>query len=153
MDAKSREKIIKEEINELEDSLFIYDYIIMKGMRIQALKDNEYEERNLVKGCQAKVWIVLEGTDDDIVIRGDSKSLLVKGLLGILIEILNHLPVKEILDYKMSFLYETAIGNEISSQRKVGLKSMLKHIKKELNKNAELRKEEKEYVIKQRNRY
>ena len=132
MNAKERERVIKEEINELEDSLFIYDYIIMKGMKLKALDDSEYKDCNLVKGCQAKVWIDVTGRPNDIEIRGDSKSLLVKGLLGILIDILNHRPAEEIEEYEISFLYDTAIEKELSSERKVGLTSMLKHIKKEL---------------------
>lgn len=129
MNLLEKEKQIADQLNMLEDWMFQYDFILMKTVHMPVLAREEQTEETLVHGCQSKVWIQVAGTEDCVRIRGESLSVIVKGLLAMLIEILDAQPAQSILNYEIRFLEETAVGRQLSVDRQMGMKAMLAHIK------------------------
>lgn len=126
------EQQLTERLNKMPDWSFQFEYLLMQAVNLPELSEREKMQAGLVKGCQAKVWILISGTQEHVEIKGDSGSLLVKGLLALLISILNHHSVWEISEYAIRFLTETKLGENLSQDRQVGVQAMLEHIKKEV---------------------
>lgn len=51
---------------------------------------------HLIEGCQSRVWINAEMTDDGtIALTADSDAIIVKGIIALLIKVLNnHTPAR-----------------------------------------------------------
>lgn len=116
-------------INSLDDWSFQYDMVLMKAMSLNPLAPTDYSDENLLKGCQAKVWIVVGGTKESVSIKADSKSLIVKGLLACVASIMDGASVNEIRNYNETFTKETSLGKELSIDRLGGIKAMVDFIK------------------------
>lgn len=132
MTPAEKESVLVMELNELDDWMFQYDYILLKSTTLASLTETDLTDENLIRNCQAKVWITVRGTPDAVKIDGHSMSMLVKGLLAMLIEILNNQPASEIFSYEIHFLDKTNLGFQLSSGRIAGLQSMLDYIKKSI---------------------
>lgn len=83
----------------------------------------------LVQGCQSSVWFDINCQDGVLVFSADSDSLIVKGMVAVLNEILNGQPAQDILKADMSFFETLGLWRHISSQRSNGLTAMMGHIK------------------------
>ena len=64
-----------------------YKFIIELGAGLEPLSDEEHNEINKVPGCVSQVWLISEGSSDNIQFRGDSDAHIVKGLVAILLSI------------------------------------------------------------------
>jgi cysteine desulfuration protein SufE len=106
-----------------------YEYLIEMGMNMPAMNPESKVDENLVKGCQSSVWFDIHCKEGNLVFSADSDSLIVKGMVAILNEILNGQPAKEVLQADMTFFETLGLWRHISSQRSNGLTAMMGHIK------------------------
>jgi cysteine desulfuration protein SufE len=120
---------IVEEISVWDDLTDKYKYIIdmAKGLAMpdEQLRSEEY----LIHGCQSSVWIKVEYKDDKINLWGDSDSLITKGMIALLIRVLNNQPVEQILDADLYFIHEAGLSSHLSPARADGLAAIINHIK------------------------
>lgn len=133
MTIEQREAQFIEDFNGLDDWMFQFDYLLMQTVLMEELPDIARCKENCVKGCQSKVWIAVDGTRDQCHICGDSPSLLVKGLLGVLIQFLNGHSREAIMEYKMKLVEQTSLREQLSPERHMGMESMLRHIKRKVS--------------------
>lgn len=129
MTIAEKERAFVDRLNELEDWMFQYDYLLMQTIDMPVLEKGQRADEYLVKGCQSKVWIRVSGTWECVSIKGESLSMIVKGMLAVLISILDQQPAEDILKYEIQFLDQTQLGKQISADRLMGLSAMLEHIK------------------------
>lgn len=129
MTIEQQEAELIKEFNELDDWMFQFDYLLMQGVSMEELPETARCKENCVKGCQSKVWISVEGTREQCHIRGYSPSLLIKGLLAVLIRLLNGHSSDEITRYEMGLTARTSLREQLSSERRLGMEAMLRHIK------------------------
>ncbi|WP_375560844.1 SufE family protein [Bernardetia sp. OM2101] len=110
-----------------------YGYIIELGKKLENLPKEEYKDENLIKGCQSKVWLTAEKSEQDNEIQikyiADSDSTLVKGLVSLLMRVLSEQPAKEILSSELYFIDKIGLGQLLSMNRSNGLASMVKQMK------------------------
>ncbi|WP_338765294.1 SufE family protein [Bernardetia sp. ABR2-2B] len=131
-------------INEIQDEIIEefalfdnkndqYGYIIELGKKLENLPEEEYQDGNLIKGCQSKVWLTAEkseqGNEIQIKYIADSDSTLVKGLVSLLMRVLSEQPAKEILSSELYFIDKIGLGQLLSMNRSNGLASMVKQMK------------------------
>ena len=131
-------------INEIQDEIIEefalfdnkndqYGYIIELGKKLENLPKQEYKDENLIKGCQSKVWLTAEKSEQDNEIQikyvADSDSTLVKGLVSLLMRVLSKQPAKEILSSELYFIDKIGLGQLLSMNRSNGLASMVKQMK------------------------
>jgi len=65
-----------------------YRHLIDLGRALAPLTDLERCDANKVKGCASQVWLVTRGEPGPaLLIRGDSDSALVRGLIALLIRL------------------------------------------------------------------
>ena len=93
------------------------------------IKEEFKTENNLIKGCQSKVWLQGEQTDDKIVFTADSDAILTKGIIAILIRTFSNQKASDILEADMNFIDEIGLKEHLSPTRANGLVSMIKNIK------------------------
>lgn len=106
-----------------------YEYLIEMGQDLPEMDPNLKTEDRLVKGCQSSVWFDIHCQDRRLVFSADSDSLIVKGMVAVLNEMLNGQPAEEVLTADLDFFETLGLWRHISSQRSNGLTAMMKHIK------------------------
>ncbi len=106
-----------------------YEYLIELGQDLPGMDAALKTEDRLVKGCQSSVWFDIHCQDHSVVFSADSDSLIVKGMVAILNEMLNGQPAEEVLKADLTFFETLGLWHHISSQRSNGLTAMLAHLK------------------------
>ena len=109
-----------------------YRYIIDLGKDLAPLKAEEKTDATKVLGCASQVWLVIDPAPAGLLrFRGDSDAFIVKGLVAILIRLLNDLPYSDIQDFSIrDTLNQLGLNEALSSQRTNGLMSMVARLKK-----------------------
>ena len=129
MKIKEIQEEIVDEFSMFDDWMERYEYIIELGKKLPLIKEEFKTENNLIKGCQSKVWLQGEQTDDKIVFTADSDAILTKGIIAILIRTFSNQSAKDILDADMDFIDKIGLKEHLSPTRANGLVSMIKNIK------------------------
>ena len=126
-------------LNDLLDEFELFDdweeryrYIIDLGKDLAPLKAEEKTDAAKVLGCASQVWLVMDPAPEGILrFRGDSDAFIVKGLIAILIRLLNGLPYTAVQDFSIrDTLNQLGLNEALSSQRTNGLMSMVNRLKK-----------------------
>lgn len=121
---------IIEEFSEIEDWMDRYQLIIDLGEEGDVLPASEKNESNLIDGCQSRVWIVCDQqADGTLVFRGESDALIVKGLVCLLLRVVNGHTPEEIRDADLYFIPKIGMAENLSPTRSNGLLAMIKRIK------------------------
>ena len=101
------------------------------GREIPEIPDSVYVEKNLVPGCQSRVWVENHLDEEGRVrIYADSDAFVVKGLIYIVLKMFHGRMPQDILttDYT-AFFDRIGVGKLILPQRKNGLYSLVKTIR------------------------
>jgi cysteine desulfuration protein SufE len=104
-------------------------YIMELGGTLETFPESERKDENLIKGCQSKVWLVADIVDGKVHYQADSNTDITKGLISLLIRVLNNREPEEILKESLNFIERIGMGSIIGSQRSNGLASMIKQMK------------------------
>lgn len=121
---------IIEETQDLTDWMDRYAYIIELGESLDSLADADKTPDNLIEGCQSRVWIAASlDADGNVVFRADSDALIVKGIVAMLLQVLNGHTPKEILDADLYFIDRMGLKDHLSPTRSNGLVAMVKQMR------------------------
>ncbi|MED7788472.1 SufE family protein [Francisella sp. 19X1-34] len=112
-----------------------YDYIISLGKQLADFPEAKKTEDNLVRGCQSQVWFDSSIVDGKLNFIATSDALIVSGLIAVLLQVYNNATPIEILESDTDFIQQIGFGNNLSSNRANGLKSMLNYIYATATKN------------------
>ena len=104
-------------------------YIMELGGNLETFPEEERKEENIIKGCQSKVWLIADTVDGKVHYQADSNTDITKGLISLLIRVLNDRSPEEILEADLNFIERIGMGSIIGSQRSNGLASMIKQMK------------------------
>lgn len=124
---ESQQEII-EEFSEMDDWMDRYQLLIDMGEEQASLPAEEKNESNLIDGCQSRVWIVCDEQDGRLHFRAESDALIVKGIIALLIRVINDHTPQEILDAKLHFIDDIGLREHLSPTRSNGLLAMIKQI-------------------------
>jgi cysteine desulfuration protein SufE len=122
-------KSLAEDFSFMEDWTEKYQYMIDLSKSLDEMDSEFKTEDNLIKGCQSKVWLHSSYDGNKIHFQADSDAIISKGIVAILLNILNNRSPNEILSADMSFIDEIGLKEHLSPNRANGLASMLKQIK------------------------
>lgn len=129
MTIKEIQNEIIDEFSMFDDWMRRYEYIIELGKSLPLIKEEYKTDENLIKGCQSKVWLQGEQTDDKIVFTADSDAILTKGIIAILIRAFSNQKAEDIINADTQFIDEIGLKEHLSATRANGLVSMIKNIK------------------------
>ena len=128
---QSRLTDLTDEFDLFDDWEERYRYIIDLGKDLTPLAPEERSDATRVLGCASQVWLVIDSTEETLQFRGESDAFIVKGLIAVLIRVLDGLPVDDIREFSVrEFLDRLGLNEALSSQRTNGLMSMVERLKK-----------------------
>lgn len=104
-------------------------YIMELGGNLKPFPESERKDENIIKGCQSKVWLVADEKDGKVQFHADSNTDITKGLISLLIRVLDNRRPEEILNADLDFIQKIGMGGIIGSQRSNGLAAMIKQMK------------------------
>lgn len=120
---------ILEDFELFDDWTDKYEYIISLGKELEEMPEAEKVEDNLVKGCQSRVWLSARHDNGKVFFNADSDAIISKGIIALLVKILNGQPADEIAANDFSFIDEIGLKEHLSPNRSNGLVGMMKQIK------------------------
>ena len=129
MTINDRQDEIIEEFQAFDDWMDKYQLLIDLGSE-QAPLDEKYKtEQNLIDGCQSRVWLQADYEDGRIHFQAESDALIVKGIVTLLIRVLNDATPQEILDADLYFIDSIGLKDHLSPTRSNGLLAMVKQMR------------------------
>lgn len=120
---------IIEEFEGMPDWMDRYAYIIDLGNTLPEYPETEKTPQHLIEGCQSRVWIDAKLDDGRIDFQADSDALIVKGIVSLLMRVLNHRTPDEILNADLYFIDRIGLSEHLSPTRSNGLVAMVKQIR------------------------
>ena len=124
-----QEEII-DEFSGFDDWMDKYQLLIDLGGEQEPLPEQYKTESNLIDGCQSRVWLQADLTEDGLVhFQAESDALIVKGIVALLIRVLSDHTPDEILSADLHFIEEIGLKEHLSPTRSNGLVAMLKQMK------------------------
>ena len=119
---KIQEEIIGE-FSVFDDWLDKYDYLIGLSDSLPAIAAEHRTEQYLIDGCQSRVWVDARLEDGKVYYAADSDAIITKGIIALLIRVLNGRTPQEILDTDLG------LSANLSPTRSNGLLSMVKQMR------------------------
>lgn len=125
-------------INELKEAFSLFDdwegryaYLIELGERLPPMNPVDKSAANRVEGCISQVWLVIDKADDHrFHITADSDAAIVKGLIAVVLALLDGKTAGEIaaVDVDAAFA-ELGLKDHISPNRRNGFFAMVSRIR------------------------
>ena len=120
---------IIEEFSGFDDWMDKYQLLIDIGGEQETLPEQYKTEKNLIDGCQSRVWLQADYIDGKIHFQAESDALIVKGIVTLLIRVLSDHTPDEILEADLHFINDIGLTEHLSPTRSNGLLAMLKQMK------------------------
>ena len=106
-----------------------YNYIIELGKTLPTMPNQYKTDDYLIKGCQSRVWLKANKENNVLHFMADSDALIPKGIIALLLKLVNHQSADEILNYDFGIINKIGLQQHLSPTRANGLVSMINSIK------------------------
>lgn len=120
---------IIEEFSMFDDWLDKYDYLISLSDTLPAMDPALRNEKNLIEGCQSRVWVSSEMRDGKMYYSADSDAIITKGIVALLVRVMSGRSAEEVATMDLYFIDEIGLGENLSPTRSNGLRAMVKQMK------------------------
>lgn len=113
-----------------------YRYLIELGDNLPPFSDIDKTEQNKVDGCLSQVWMTAEKKNDKYIFHATSDAHIVRGLIAILLTLVNDKTAKEILALDIPAVFrELGLEEHLSPTRRNGFFAMTERIHNIANKD------------------
>ncbi len=126
----ARQEEIIEEFSVFDEWLDKYDYLIELAGQLPAIDPAHRTDQYLIRGCQSRVWVDAREEDGKVYYSADSDAIITKGIIALLIRVLNGRTPQEIVDTDLYFIDRIGLSENLSPTRSNGLLAMVKQMKK-----------------------
>jgi cysteine desulfuration protein SufE len=120
---------IVEEFSIFEDWLDRYNYLIELGNDLPEINPKYRTNEYLINGCQSKVWLHADLVDGKMEFKADSDAIIVKGIVALLVKVLNGRTPGEIMETELHFIEDIGLRQNLSPTRSNGLLAMVKKMR------------------------
>ena len=121
---------IVDEFSEVDDWMDRYAMIIDLGNNLPEIVEKYKTPDHLIEGCQSRVWLNAELTPEGKVhYTADSDAIIVKGIISLLIQVLNDQTPDDILKADLHFIDDIGLSEHLSPTRSNGLLAMVKQMR------------------------
>lgn len=118
------------EFSDFDDWMDRYQLLIDLGSEQEPLDAQYKTDQNLIEGCQSRVWLQCDAAaDGTLEFKAESDALIVKGIIALLIKVLNHQTADDILSADLYFIDRIGLKEHLSPTRSNGLLSMVKQMR------------------------
>ena len=120
---------IIEDFAALDDWMDRYALLIDLGGELAPLPETDKTPTNLIEGCQSRVWITASYDGERVHYRGESDALIVKGIVSLLLRVLDNQCPEDIINSELYFIKEIGLSEHLSPTRSNGLVAMLRQMR------------------------
>jgi cysteine desulfuration protein SufE len=106
-----------------------YNYLIEMSRDLPMIDPKFKTKEHLIEACQSRVWLYAGLEDGKIRFSTDSDAIITKGIIALLLRVLNNRSPEEILNEELYFIDRIGLKENLSPTRSNGLVSMIKQIK------------------------
>lgn len=100
------------------------------GDQLAPLSDEERTDDNLVHGCESKVWLTGEVSDEAWLFRAGSDARLIRGLVALLLARVNGLSERELAAVDLpDWFHQLGLARQLSPSRSNGLNAVLQKMR------------------------
>lgn len=129
MTLEQKQQEIIDEFAIYDDWMEKYEYIIELGKDLPLIDPAKKTDDRLIEGCQSRVWLNSEVKDGKMFFSADSDAIITKGIIGLLINVLNNESPEEVATADLHFINDIGLQEHLSPTRANGLVSMVKKMK------------------------
>ena len=120
---------IIEEFAMFDEWLDKYEYLIELSDTLPAIDPQHRTDEYVIKGCQSRVWVDARMEDGKVFFSADSDAIITKGIIALLIRVLNGRTPQQILDTELYFIDAIGLSENLSPTRSNGLLAMIKQMR------------------------
>ena len=114
-----------------DDWMQKYEYLIELGKDLPIINPEDKKDSQLIEGCQSRVWLDALNIDGKMKFKADSDAIITKGIISLLIDILDNQSPVDIVKSDLFFINKIGLQDHLSPTRANGLLSMVKRMKQE----------------------
>ena len=130
MTIEQKQNNIISDFSEIDDWMDRYGYIIELGNTLPAIDESLKTPDRLIEGCQSRVWLDAKiDNEGKVQFTADSDAIIVKGIISLLIDVLNGHTPDEIIEAKLHFIDDIGLSENLSPTRSNGLLAMVKQMR------------------------
>lgn len=107
-----------------------YEHLIELGKELPLIAAEHKTEENIVRGCQSRVWLTAALNNNLVHFTADSDAMITKGMVALLIRVLNDRKPVEILNTPLTFIDTIGLREHLSPNRSNGLVAMMDQMKR-----------------------
>jgi len=126
----ARQTAVAEGFGFFDDWSDRYEHLIELGKELPALAEADKVEEALIRGCQSRVWLhAALDADGKVRFRADADALITRGIVAMLLQVLDGLPPGEVAGADLWFLERIGLQAHLSPTRANGLEAMVRAMK------------------------
>ena len=129
MTIENLQETLIQDFSFFEDWTQRYEYMIELSKGLDKMDEQMKNDKNIIKGCQSKVWLHAELNNGKIKFLAESEAIITRGIIAILLTIFNNRTPEEIIESDTNFIEKIGLKEHLSPNRANGLYSMIKQIK------------------------
>ena len=122
-----------EKLKNSDDPKRKYEYILWLGKKLEVPGSDILVAENKVKGCVSEVFVRANFKGGKLYWDGYSDALITKGLLAFLINGLNDLTPKEVVNLDNQFIEDTGLKSSLTPSRSNGFLNILLKMQSQAN--------------------
>lgn len=108
-----------------------YRYLIELGDALPPFPEEDKTDDHKVDGCQSQVWMTAEKTGDTYTFHATSDAHIVRGLIAVLLTLINGKTATEILALDIPSIFrELGLEDHLSPTRRNGFFAMTERIRR-----------------------
>ncbi len=117
---QAQDQIIRN-FQRLEDPFDQYTYLLSLSASLPVMSDERRASLSPIAGCQSHVWLDVRREGDMFVFDADSDTMLIRGILYLLRQVLSHQPLAAAASAQLDFLEKSGITGALSADRRKGI--------------------------------
>ena len=116
-----------------EDPKRKYEFILWLGKKLKVPNNSILIPENKVQGCVSEVFVKASFQEGKLYWEGHSDALITKGLLAFLINGMNELTPKEVVNINNKFIEDTGLKASLTPSRSNGFLNILLKMQSQAN--------------------
>ena len=137
MTIQEKQDEIVSEFEIFDDWMQKYEYLIDLGKDLPLIQVELKTDERLIEGCKSRVWLYANYKNGKMQFSADSEAIITKGIIGLLIRVLNDEHPETILKADLKFISDIGLQEHLSPTRANGLNGMIKKMKMEAMKHIQ----------------
>ena len=122
-----------DKLKKAEDPKRKYEFILWLGKKLKVPNNSILIPENKVQGCVSEVFVKASFQEGKLYWEGYSDALITKGLLAFLINGMNELTPKQVVNINNKFIEDTGLKASLTPSRSNGFLNILLKIQSQAN--------------------